>query len=60
MRKFSYLLNDLRNLNEIFRNDKLMTMLKVTKIRLHSLSRKHIFGKTTWGGGGGGVVKLIP
>ena len=25
----------------------------------HSLSRKHIFGKTTWGGGAG-VVKPIP
>ena len=46
------LLNDLRNLNEIFRNDQLIIMLKVTKNGVSlSLSRKHIFGETTWGGG---------
>ena len=54
------LLNDLRNLNEIFRNDQLIIMLKVTKNGVSlSLSRKHIFGETTWGGGGW-VVKPIP
>ena len=55
------LLNDLRNLNEIFRNDQLIIMLKVTKNGVSlSLSLGNTFLEKLHGGEGGWVVKPIP
>ena len=40
--------NDMRNFNEIFRKYVVYDyIIKVTKKHSHTLSRKHIFGKTT-------------
>ena len=45
-RKSSYLLNDMRNFNEIFRKDAAYNYIKGhTKPGFHPLSRKHIFEK---------------
>ena len=50
-RKPSYLLNDFRNFNEIFRKDLAYDIIKSDKkAAFHPLSRKNIFGKTTGGG----------
>ena len=51
----SYVLNDSRNFNDIFRKSVAYDNIKShKKTGFHSLSRKHIFGETT------GVVKLTP
>ena len=48
----SYLLNDFRNSNEIFRKDVAYDSIKShKKVRFHPLSRKHIFGKIAGGKG---------
>ena len=58
-RNFSYLLNDLRNCNEILRKD--MTQ---DNVKSHTISgcpplfRRCIFRKTTVGGAGLGLSKL--
>ena len=58
-RKSPYLLNDLRNFNEIFRKDVAYDNIKSPKkTRFHSLPRKHIFGKTTEGEWNGSTVFL--
>ena len=61
----SYLLNELRNFNEIFMKDVAYDNIKShKKTGLQPLFRKHIFEKSqggaTRGGGGGGGRKLIP
>ena len=53
-RKFLYLLNLLRNFNEIFRKDVTYDNIKSNKPRFKPLLRRYIFEKTT-----GGRVKLI-
>ena len=46
-RKFSYLLNELRNFIEIFRKDVTYDNIKShKKTELHPFSEKHIFEKT--------------
>ena len=46
------LLNDLRNFNELFgRNVAYDSIKSHKKLGFHTLSRKHISGKTTGGGG---------
>ena len=53
-KKFSYLLNDSRNLNEIFKKDVVYDNIKShKKAEFHPLPRKYIFGKVT------GSVELI-
>ena len=48
LRKSLYLLNDLRNFNEIFRKDVTYDNIKShKKLELHTLSRRYIFGKIT-------------
>ena len=60
-RKSSYLLNDLRNFNEIFRKDVTYDNIKShKKPGLHPVPEKHIFGKITGGGGVPFVVKSCP
>ena len=49
-KRSSYLLNDLRNLNEIFRKDMTYGNIKsLKKQRFYPLFRRYIFGKTTVG-----------
>ena len=50
--KYSYLLNNLRNFNDIFRKDVTSDNIKIIKKKTgsHALSKKYNFGKI-WGGG---------
>ena len=49
-RKSSYLLNELRNFNEIVRKEVTYANIKSNKkTRLDLFSEKHIFGKATMG-----------
>ena len=61
----SYLLNELRNFNEIFMKDVAYDNIKShKKTGLQPLFRKHIFEKSqggaTRGGGGGGGAQIDP